>query len=54
MYHLPSAEDLNSFNRALDACSGARRWEEALCLVQEMGGAHSGMEAGAENVGSDG
>ena len=29
------SQDLQSYSRALDACSGARRWEEALGLVQD-------------------
>ena len=29
-------QDLQSYSRALDACSGARRWEEALGLVQDV------------------
>eukprot|EP00435_Cladocopium_sp_Y103_P007967 s2914_g2.t1 len=28
--------DLQSYSRALDACSGARRWEEAVGLVQDQ------------------
>ena len=32
-------QDLQSYSRALDACGGARRWEEALGLVQEGRGA---------------
>ena len=30
------SQDLQSYSRALDACSGARRWEEALGLVQDV------------------
>ena len=29
-------EDLFSFNTALDTCTHSQRWEEALCLVEDM------------------